>query len=88
MILYHSKKFGKQFKKLPENLRSAFDSRVRLFLIDKYHPALNNHLLRGEYFGCSSINITGDYRAIFRESDSGQAVIFLEIGDHHQLYGK
>lgn len=45
-----------------------------------------NHKLQGYYEGCRSINVTGDYRAIFvEEVDS---IKFLRIGTHVELYGK
>jgi mRNA-degrading endonuclease YafQ of YafQ-DinJ toxin-antitoxin module len=36
------------------------------------------------YAGCNSIDITGDYRAIFL--DEGNIVTFVMIGSHSQLY--
>jgi len=49
------------------------------------HPLLNNHDVSKVYTGCRSINITGDYRAIFQ--DEGEIVIFITIGTHSELYG-
>ena len=83
----YSKKFNKQFKKLPEDLKDTFRSRLELFLIDKYHPLLNNHQLNGDRKGYHSINISGDVRLVFSEKETG-VILLAEIGDHHQLYGK
>jgi len=82
---YH-RKFVKNLSKLQLNIREAFRQRLKLFLDDKFNPLLDNHQLHGEFFGCRSINVTGDYRAIFTEEN--EVVTFLRIGTHHQLFGK
>lgn len=85
----YSKKFDKQLRKVPLEIKTAFRERFNLFTIDPLHPQLNNHQLTGKYTGFRSINITGDWRAIFQEYhfDNGSiAIIFLFIGTHSQLY--
>lgn len=82
---YH-RKFLKNLTKLPPKIRQFFRQRLELFLNDKFTPILDNHPLHGEFFGCRSINVTGDYRAIFVEEN--EVVTFLRIGTHHQLFGK
>ena len=52
---------------------------------DKYSTLLNNHSLTGKYTGCKSINITGDWRAIFEEINDN-IIYFVELGTHSQLY--
>jgi len=42
--------------------------------------------LVGELRGYRSINITGDWRAIFMEIDGGKIIYFVAIGTHSQLY--
>jgi addiction module RelE/StbE family toxin len=80
------KKFVKQFKKLPKNVREKFEQKLRVFVINPYSPVLNNHPLTGRWAGCRSVNVTGDYRAIYHLSND--IVTFMRIGTHHQLYGK
>jgi addiction module RelE/StbE family toxin len=82
----YSKSYIKALRKSPKNIKIAFRSRLALYLKDKYHPLLNNHALAGKYQGHRSINVTGDWRAIFREFDNGNTVYFDEIGTHSQLY--
>lgn len=82
---YH-RRFIKEHKKLHPKIREAFQDRLKIFLIDKFNPILDNHQLAGEYAGCRSINITGNYRSIFIES--GEYIKFLRINTHHELYGK
>jgi addiction module RelE/StbE family toxin len=82
----YSKKFIKEFKKCPAGIREDFKLRLKIFIDNQYHPLLNNHPLQGKLKGCRSINITGDWRAIFEEIDEGQIVHFVAIGTHSQLY--
>jgi len=42
--------------------------------------------LTGKYKGFRSINITGDWRAVFRELKSGEIVYFDLLGTHSKLY--
>lgn len=88
MKFYYSKKFIKQFKKLPENLKDAFEVRLRIFATDKYSPILKNHQLKGDYDGLRSLNINGNFRLIIQDDEKTGVILLLEIGDHHQLYGK
>ncbi len=83
-IQYH-RKFRKQFAKLSPNVKVKFLERRSLFVGDSHHPLLNNHSVEKAYPGCRSINVTGDYRAIF--SESGERVLFINIDTHSELYG-
>lgn len=87
MITDFSRQFEKAFKKAPYKIQVAFRDRFKIFVKDKFHPLLNNHSLIGKFKGCRSINVTGDWRAIFKEFDSGNLVYFEVIGTHSQLYG-
>lgn len=88
MHLRFGGKFSKTYDKAPYKIRDAFDTRLKLFLENQYHPQLNNHPLSGKYRGYRSINVTGDWRAIFseQEEDNGIVIIFEVIGTHSQLY--
>lgn len=78
--------FDKQFKKLSPKIIEKFEERWLFFLSDPFHPLLNNHPLKPPFIGSRSINITGDYRAIFKQLGS-DLIIFTDIGTHHQLFG-
>ncbi len=78
--------FLKQLERLPARVRVKFEQRLSLFLIDEFHPLLNNHPLTGEYAGKRSINVTGDYRAVYLHL-TAHSVLFFAIGTHSQLYG-
>ena len=77
--------FLKQYKKLPKNVRVQFVERKNLFAEKPFDPVLNNHSVDRVFPDCRSINVTGDYRAIFRQRD--EQALFLRIGTHSELYG-
>ncbi len=84
MEIKYNPQFRKQYIKSNKKLKSAFNSRLKLFMQNPYHPLLRNHTLTGEYKGLRSINITGDWRAIF--SDNSETITFEALGTHSQLY--
>lgn len=86
MKIKFSPKFRKKYRKSPAKIQSAFRDRITLFRNDPYHPLLNNHALTGNWRDCRSINITGDWRAIFREFDGGDLMYFDTIDTHSNLY--
>ncbi len=82
-IDYH-KDFLKSFKKQHQKIKDKFKERQIFFEINKFDPVLNNHALQGKWQGFRSINVTGDIRAVFKES--GDLVIFVAIDSHSNLY--
>ncbi|MDD3803834.1 MAG: type II toxin-antitoxin system mRNA interferase toxin, RelE/StbE family [bacterium] len=84
MNILLSKRFEKMFEKCPREIKLKFIERLKIYRYDKYSPALNNHPLTVKLKGYRSINISGDYRAIFKEKN--REVIFIAIGTHSQLY--
>lgn len=85
MQISFARRFKKQFQKAPTEVKRAFDNRLRLFQKDTSHSSLNNHQLSGKLRGFRSINITGDWRALYIEYSKG-FIIFEELGTHSQLY--
>ncbi len=85
MKVIFSTGFKKDYRKLSEKIKNRFESRLALFLKDKNNRILKDHALMGKYGGYRSINITGDWRAIYWEE--GEGIIFIAIGTHSQLYG-
>lgn len=85
MIFHFTATFKKQFKKLTPKLQEQFEDRLQIFIDDPTSPTLRNHPLKGEYVGYWSINISGDFRAIYyKEGD--EIIIFALIGTHSSLY--
>ena len=77
--------FKKLYCKAPLKIRQQFDRRLDIFIHNSFDPRLNNHALMGNLLGKRSINITGDWRAIYSISQEG-IIIFELLGTHSQLY--
>lgn len=85
MVIDYHKSFLKTFDRLPEKIKDKFYERLRLFSLEPFHPLLNNHSVDSAYPGWRSINITGDYRALY-ELKNENIVVFMKIGTHSELY--
>ena len=71
---------------VPPSIQKQVYKRLQLFKYDPLDDQLRNHALGGRYTGFSSIDITGDYRAIFKMfRDEAH---FYRLGTHPELYGE
>lgn len=86
MKVKFSRRFTKQYKKSPKKIQRAFARRLDMFMDDPYADLLHNHPLLGKYKAYRSINITGDWRALYREVRGGDIMFFDFLGTHSQLY--
>lgn len=84
MIIQYHKNFSKKYKKLSAKLQAKTQKQISLFINSPYAPQLRNHPLKGKYKNYRSINITGDWRAIFKENNI--IIIFVELGTHSELF--
>lgn len=85
----YSRTFDKQLRKSPLKIKIAFRKKLEIFLKNSFHPLLNNHPLSGKLVGYRSINITGDWRAIYSTENNAKrdiVIVFEMIGTHSQLY--
>ena len=82
-VVFH-KNFEKQYKKLGA-VQKKFDQRLLLFMKNPFHPILRNHSLSGKYRGYRSINVTGDYRAVY-EPVGRDLAHFILVDTHSSLY--
>ena len=88
MIIIFDKKFDKRFIKQTKKIQEKFFVRLKIFEVNQFNSVLNNHKLTGKYEGFSSINVTGNYRAIYNilvEKDK-EICVFIAIGTHSELY--
>jgi mRNA-degrading endonuclease YafQ of YafQ-DinJ toxin-antitoxin module len=85
IIVFYHKTFQKRYPKMPPFIQDSFKERLQLFLENPFHPLLHNHDVNKSYPGCRSINLSGDYRAIFEQGEG--FIKFVNIGTHSQLYG-
>jgi len=77
--------FNKQRKAAPLAIKQAFRDALDLFAENPNHPALRNHPLTGKYAGFRSIDVTEDWRALYREEK--ERIMFADLGTHEELYG-
>lgn len=89
MIVKYTDSFLKQLKKSDVRIRKAFKQRLLLFVENPNDLELNNHPLQKEYVGFRSIDITTDYRAVYKEvtAEDDTYIYFTSFGTHYQLYG-
>lgn len=88
MKIVFKKSFDKSQSKLDVKIRIKLGEKLRIFSNNPLERSLNNHALVWKYHGFRSINITWDYRAIFREYPSWmyEFVEFIDIWSHSELY--
>ena len=77
--------FERRYIKLPPSVRKQFKERRDIFVENPFNPVLHNHALQGKYHGYRSINITGNYRAVYKLI-AKDVVIFVDLGTHSELY--
>ncbi len=87
MQALYSKKFIKSYEKKSQKIKLAFVQRKDWFLDGKQAGLLKDHELQGKWSGHRNINITGDYRAIYRVvSDRPKTIQFVVFDTHSELY--
>ncbi len=87
MKLVFSKQFQKSYNKLSPKLKKQVAERLRLFAQSPWNTQLRNHKLTGEFRSYRSINISGDYRALYEEVGEDVALL-MKLGTHSELYKK
>ena len=90
MIVKYTDSFLKQLKKSDVRIRKVFKQHLLVFVENLNDLELNNHPLREPYLGHRSIDITADYRAIYKEivQEDDTYIYFTSFGTHTQLYGE
>jgi addiction module RelE/StbE family toxin len=78
------REFKKSFKKLPIKIRTRFGERLEMLLSQTDPSLLRIHQLSGDKYPLLSMNVTGDYRALFMTENN--TITFYEIGTHSELY--
>jgi len=82
--------FLKKLKNSNVRIRKSFKAQILLFSKDPDDPQLDNHPLKREWQGYKSIDITADWRAIYKEIhiDGKDVGYFVALGTHDELYRK
>jgi mRNA-degrading endonuclease RelE of RelBE toxin-antitoxin system len=77
-----SNTFKKQYKRLPHEIRQAFNEKLALFLTDMLHPSLRLKKIKGVQNRWEG-SITMKYRFTFHFDED--IVVFRTIGTHDIL---
>ena len=85
-----SPSFNRKLKQLPPVIITSLDETLELFWENPNHKQLRRHFLKGKFSRYQSIDVTDDYRAIFREEKTKITITikFHLIGTHKDLYRK
>ena len=89
MNIKYSTTFKKQYSRAPKKIQEKVKEKINLFAQNPIQKTLNNHALTGKLKGLRSINITGDWRAVYSvriNNQSDQEYYFELMGTHSQLY--
>ena len=88
MKIEYWKRFRKNFLKLNKKIREKSIIKISKFQNNPFEQSLNNHKLTWNRKWFSSINITWDIRAIFKEiwEWKYEFVEFENIWSHSELY--
>ena len=81
-----SKRFEKEFKKLPKLVKKKVLAVLQRFINDPSDPTFRNHRLSGKWNNHFSIDVTGDVRAVYLHIEN-DIVHFVAVGSHSELYG-
>lgn len=81
-----SKRFEKDFAKLPKPIKKKVLAVLQKFVDDPADSTLRNHRLSGKWRNHFSINVTGDVRAVYVYIKD-DVVHFVAVGTHSELYG-
>ena len=84
-IRFH-KSFLKSYDRLPKNIQSKAEERIKIFSNNQQDPRLKDHALQGKMAGKRAFSITGDYRIIYQRTNKGWTLLFIDIGTHSQVY--
>lgn len=87
MRIGSNKRFDKMFSKAPMVIKKKFTEKISLMELNPNDISLRKHKLNGKYKDFFSIDITGDWRAIFAELENGDLLFFVLFGTHSELYG-
>ena len=76
--------FNNKLENAPTDIKIATQETLVVFLDDPNDRSLRNHELTGIYAGVRSIDVTDDWRALYREES--ERIIFVDLGTHQDLY--
>ena len=88
MRIIRKEKFTKQYAKLNSKIKDRVIDILILFWINPFDIKLNNHSLSWKYLWLRSINVTWDFRIVFKELSKWKYEIIelVQVWTHSELY--
>lgn len=84
MIIRYTKKFSKEYRKLPKEIKLLSEKREDIFRTDPFHPSLKTHKLKGKLKDFYSFSIAYSWRVVFHFSN--EDTIILDTIGTHEIY--
>lgn len=81
MNIFYTDRFAKDYKKLPNNIKTLTEKREEIFRQNPHEPRLKTHKLKGKLKKFYSFSIDYHYRIVFHYKSENK-VIFDTIGTH------
>lgn len=81
MLIVYASKFQREYKKLPDKIKSVAEQNEQIFRDNPFNPALDTHKLHGRLKDFWSFSIGYKYRIIF-EFANKETVYFHSTGNH------
>ena len=81
MRIFYSRKFAREYRKLPLRIKKIAERKEQIFRKDPFDPRLKTHKLKGSLKGFLSFSIDRKYRIIF-EFINRNTVWFHSVGEH------
>lgn len=82
MKIRRTDRFKKDYRRLPPDIQSRLDEKLRFLVRDPRHPSLRIHKLR-RVEGIWEFSVTTNYRVVFEME--GEYCVLLGAGPHHIL---
>jgi mRNA-degrading endonuclease YafQ of YafQ-DinJ toxin-antitoxin module len=80
MKIYHTDKFAKAYRKLPDKIKDESEKKEEIFRANPFDPRLKTHRLKGTLSDQYSFSVKYSWRIVFHfESEN---VVFDMIGTH------
>lgn len=81
-------RYDKQYARADAKIQMKVDDTLIHFIQDPLHKSLRNHALKWKLLWFRSINVTWDWRIIFKEMSDNkyELVELVDLGTHSRLY--
>lgn len=81
MRIYYSKKFAREYKKLPDKIKLIAEKKEKVFRKNPFQPQLKTHKLTGKLKSYWAFSLDYQYRIIFEFADK-DIIWFHSVGTH------